>query len=146
MKLIGDGHDRQFYIKGEDGLYPPTRFNGRYVAHHAAALIYAEALEFENKNDIAGANRVFASAMADRLTGWSYFDADDGLWHPVADENGTKVQPTQETLGRYLPFKLFSRVRDVILGMSASDPDPDKKDDNPHSREDNEKNSATGSG
>ena len=114
---IGDGHDLTFYIKGEAGLYPPCRFNGRLMGHHQAATVLRESETNKEKSD-----EIFASAMAERLTGWAYQD-DGGPWKPFDDNNGNKLAITTQSVGG-IAFGLFCRLRDIMLGVAAADVDP----------------------
>lgn len=116
---IGDGYDQTFYVKGESGLYPPVRFNGRLMAHHQAAATIREA----GDGNTEAADKVFAAAMADRITGIAYND--DGQWKPLDDHGGNKLPMTAATMAG-LSFGLFCRIRDIIVGLSPADADPEK--------------------
>lgn len=114
---IGDGHDLTFYIAGEAGLYPACRFNCRLMAHHQTAALLRAVEAQPDKAD-----ELFAKAIAERLTGWSY-EAEPGKWRPLDDAEGNKLAITPANVGG-LAFNLFVRVRDVVIGLKPADADP----------------------
>lgn len=131
---IGDGYDQEFYIKGEALVSPPCRFTGRKMAYRETAKVLREA-----QRDSEKADDVYAKTIAERLTGWSYKDEDDdGKWKPFDLPDGNRLEITQATvLG--IGYTLFSRLRDIVLGLSPSDEDPEKPT-KPRKSGDEEKN------
>jgi len=130
---IGDGYNQTFFIRGEDGLYPPCRFSGRRMGHHQAAGVMREANAEPNKAD-----EIYAAAIAERLTGWSY-QADSGQWRKFDDDGGAPINIAPQTVGG-LVYNLFCRLRDIILGIAASDDDPDNGGKQPPTPEADAKN------
>lgn len=144
MKLfVGDGYTRNLYIKEEPGLYPAVRINGRVAPYEAAHEVL---LAVEAEPDRAKKRKLYADAIAERINRWDALDDErkdaEGrpLWSPiVADASGTKLEVTALNAMK-LPYPLFNKLRDMMLGLAPSAPNPvDDTEITPNSKGD-EKN------
>jgi len=145
---IGDGYDEVFFIKGEPGLYPDCRINGRKMAGFQATAVVKEAATIEGGAEAE--SQFYCEKIAGRIRGWTYLDTDDldtngkPKEKPFDDLEGNKLPVNAKSLGGLAP-KLLWRIRDIILGTAVSDKDP-RTGAQTQTNEADEKNFATGSG
>jgi hypothetical protein len=113
LDYISDGYTEAAFLKGEDRIHGPFRFEFRPMLVEERALLYSDAVE-RLPDDAKLKKR--AQAVAARIKSWSL---EDGNRRPVAPDVGNLLR---------LKATLFWRVLNVVMGIDVGDLDPEAED------------------
>lgn len=110
LDYIPDGYTEGGYISPADGFHGPLRFEFRPMLVDERALLYGEAIK-RLPEDAQLKKR--AQAVASRIKSWSLLDA-AGQAVPVNVDRLLRLKP-----------ELFYKLLNVVIGLEASDVDPE---------------------
>jgi len=125
--FIGDGYDQTFFIKGTD-LYPECKFTGRAMASHQSTRLVKKAMHLADTAGTDAELKYYEREVVARISSWQAYDPDTGAWAPFTDNKGADLPINAASLAGLQP-KLAWKIRDIILGTEAGDPDPHADDE-----------------
>jgi len=109
--FIDDGYTIDFFIRGEEGLYPPVR--GKYRPMISTEILRSNDA-VRKATDAAAGEVVLAQWMAKRIIEWDIKNR-DGEDVPISPETIIKMNP-----------RLSKKLHELVYSVSAPEKDPAK--------------------